>query len=189
MTILDITRNVRGDLSEAQCTILRDLAAKVTTKGSILDLCPGEGRSTVIMATAVKDKVRLFAVDTHVTNPRPNTPVSEGSLYPFLTNLQAFKCRGSVVPIIGSVEDVRRVFGKRSINLCVIQTPVEHIDPPTATQAAIEAAKHVVRKGGKVAVMIPAGTNPGPITSQFKKDFTCVVDTPEAQVFEYLPKE
>lgn len=153
--LTDILRIVNGQLSVAHGTLLEKLIKEMPSGGSVLDLYPGEGRSTIIMASTMerlKKSGRIFAVDTHITNPRSDRGIEEGTLGPFMINLRSFKCSGRVTPIIGSAGDLDGLLNKKSVNLCCIQIPDNHTDPQALLNQLIGIAKNVIRKGGQIAV-------------------------------------
>lgn len=189
MKTIDITRNVRGALSLEQCDIIAALAAKVPAKGSILDICPGEGRSTVVLSTHIGPTkgICIYSVDTHITDPRSERALTEGTLNPFLSNLRTYQCMAPVVPVLAPPSRAVLMLNKRSVNLCVVQVPASHIDPAEGLRAGIEAAQHVVRKDGRVVVAIPDSVSPSTVTAQFGRDYKQVHQCAGLVVFLYQP--
>lgn len=181
----DILRNVRGNLSEDQCNLLARLVEDLSPGETILDLYPGEGKSTVVLSSALGTKRgKIYSIDTHILNPRSDRGVEEGSLKTFLANLRTFRAGASVIPIIASVDAVSGLLNKKSVNLVVVQIPTEHIDAGGLLRACIQTGQYTLRKGGKIAVLMPPGTDHAGVLLQFKGSFTLRHECPGMLVFQ-----
>ena len=194
-TLLDtILSKVSGNLSRSVCDELTARAAQVPDDGLILDLCPGAGRSTVVLAASLEAEengsAKVLAVDTHVTNPLSSTPQEEGTLCAFLQNLRAFRLLHRVTPIIDSIGIVPQIFNKRSANLVVVQVPNTTFNIEDSLAQAVEVAQFAVRKNGKIVVVCPAGIAPENfrrfVASRFTEGFECRGNAGDCLTFEYV---
>lgn len=180
MTITDITRNVRGTLSQESCALLQSLAQGLPENGAVLDVYPGDGLSTVSMVLGLaedRNGVRIYALD-------PALPTG------LLSSLKMFQCREVVTPIMGYPEVAVALMNKRSMNLVVVQSPAEHVDPRSALVESITTAKYTVRKNGRVVISIPETVPVDWVRKQFPAEFVIMegLGSDSLVVFEYRPK-
>lgn len=169
----NILRHVPGTLSAASCLTLCKLVKGVAKDSLILDLSPGEGRSTVVLGTAVewydKAEAAIVAVDSHITNPASDRPFEEGTLMRMLTHLRTFRVLKRVIPLVKGPGAVSLLLNKKSVNLAVVQVPTAHVDFRQALETGIGEAQFAIRKGGKIVVICSNDVNRG--------DFEKVTDT------------
>lgn len=194
-TLLDtILSKVPGNLSRLACGELTARAAQVPDDGLILDLCPGAGRSTVVLAASLEAEengsAKVLAVDTHVTNPLSSTPQEEGTLCAFLHNLRTFRLLHRVTPIIDSIGVVPQIFNKRSANLVIVQVPNTTFNTEDTLAQAIEVAQFAVRKNGKIVVVCPFGISEDSfrrfVESRFTEGFEFKSSVGDCLTFEYV---
>lgn len=159
----NILRHVPGTLSAASCQILYKLVKSVPKDGLILDLSPGEGRSTVVMGAALefyeKEDAAVVAVDSHITNPASDRPFEEGTLMRMLTHLRTFRVLKRVIPLVKGPQAVSLLLNKRAVALAVVQVPTAHVDFRQALETGIGEAQFAIRKGGKIVVVCSNDVN------------------------------
>lgn len=194
-TLLDtILSKVPGNISRDVCNELTRRVASVPDDGLILDLCPGAGRSTVILAAALEAEengsAKVLSVDTHVTNPLSTAFQEDGTLFAFFRHLRFFHLLHRVTPIIDSIGIVTQIFNKRSANLVIVQVPNTALNIEDSLTQAIEVAQFAVRKNGKIVVVCPCGIAYENfvrfVASRFTEGFELLEGCNEVQTYEYV---
>lgn len=194
LTTLDlILSKVPGSISRETCEVLTERAAAVPDDGLILDLCPGAGRSTVVLSTSLETEentsAKVLAVDTHITNPLSSTPQEDGTLGQFFHNLRQFRVLHRVTPIVDSIGVIPQIFNKRSANLVVVQCPLAILNVDDTMHLAIEVAQFSVRKNGKIIVICPGSVDFSDfsrfVSSRFTEGFDLVSKTDQVLVYEF----
>ena len=193
MELDSICRMVSGKLSTNTCQLLSDLVAELPDAGVVLDLYCSEGLSTVILAASMdyygKSQATVIAVDTHVTNPISDTPHEDGTIMKHLKNLRNFRVLHRVTPIVTPVSFITKLLNKRSVNLVVVQVPVNSAAMMDSLLPEVQLGQEVIRNGGKIVVCCP---NPA-LQRDFgesvgrcflSKDFKLVIDQPDVKVYE-----
>jgi hypothetical protein len=186
-----IIQTVNGTLSSSVCKRLVVLAQEVPDDGVILDLYCGEGRSTVVMATALAvhaGNVKIVALDTHITDPLSMTPYEDGTMARFYAHLRRFNITNRVIPLTTVAENIPYLLNRRSINLVVIQAPACAFVVEDAFETCIEVAQYVVRKLGRIVLIRPAHieTNVfrGFISDRFNRDFNLIEEKNGLIIYE-----
>jgi predicted O-methyltransferase YrrM len=75
---LDATRAVPGFLTDGQARRLWERASRVPAPGTIVEIGSHYGRSTVLLALAAADGVRVLALDPHASGPYASASDAEG---------------------------------------------------------------------------------------------------------------
>jgi len=149
-------RLIRSNLSLAACQEIFELAKEVPKDGSVFDLHPGEGLSTVVAALGIQSSdftgTSVVSVDSHIVNPLSSRAIEEGSLMSYMAHLRQFGVMGKVCPVLFDVGSLSKVFPKKSASLVVVQVPDDNIDFNLALTSAIHQALHILRTKGKVIV-------------------------------------
>lgn len=191
-TVQNVLRTVRGRLSFNMCEILWALVQSLPEDALILDICPGDGQSTVILAKAAeagnKAGIRVVAVDSHITDPLSQRPHETGTLLNFLAHLRLFNVTGRVTALVAAPSIISVLLNKRSINLALVQVPTSHLDYGEALYLGIQQAQFAIRKGGVIVV-------PGSDTNQavfeavtdsvFGSDFEMTTATPSLRAYTH----
>ncbi len=198
MDLEAIFRMVSGRLSISTCHLLSDLVEELPDAGVVLDLYCNEGLSTVVLASSMdyygKSQATVIAVDTHITNPRSDTPHEDGTIMKHLKNLRSFRVLHRVTPIVTSVSFIYKLLNKRSVNLVVVQVPVNSATMMDSLLPEIQLGQEVIRNGGKIVVCCPNQTMQQAFEENvsrcfISKDFLLVVNRPEVKVYECVGKK
>jgi hypothetical protein len=151
-----------GTLSPESCQRLFNLAKDVPEDGVIFDVYAGEGRSTIALALGLEDgehvPARIVSLDTHVTNPMSSTPHEDGTILKFLGHLRRFRVAHRVYTMVAP-DNALSIFNKRSANLIVIQAPTYPVSIDNVMDKAIETAKEIIRRNGRIALACPQGVS------------------------------
>lgn len=193
MDVQTIQRMVHGSLSLNVCQLLSDLIEELPDSGSVLDLYCGAGLSTVLLASSMdyygKNSATILSVDTHISNPLSDTPHVDGTILTHLKNLRSFRVLNRVTTVIATTGMIGKLLNKKSVNLVVMQVP-----DMDSMLYDIQLSQEVIRNGGKIVVCHAAPTPnaefPERVNRCFlSKDFTCVIDMPDAQVYQCMVKK
>lgn len=153
--LADILRQVSGEVPEDACVELDTLVKGLPDKSLVLDLLPGHGRSSVVLASAMRrygKDAHILAIDTHIRNPRSNRAFEEGTFSVFQASKRTFTCAEYIIPVLSPLNVVESFLTKRSANLVVVQVPRGDSDPIGTLGIALKLAAYTIRSGGFIAI-------------------------------------
>lgn len=159
--VSNLLRQVQGTLTPDACEAVMDLSSKVTYEDQsktritkrIIDFYPGNGRSTILIASTAKDGVSIVTVDPHRSSmTRDGLSPKTGTLHNYFNSLKTFCIRRKIISIIATEDDVDDLFSKRSADLIVFQVPDDmgRDEGHTLSHAIIDLASEVLRTGGRL---------------------------------------
>jgi hypothetical protein len=192
-TMLDcILSKVGGSITRVGLQELVLRANEVPEVGLVLDLSPGEGRSSIAIATALEEcdnnSAKVISVDTHVTNPLSKTAQEEGTLALFFRHAREFRVLHRITTIVDSIGVIPQIFNKRSANLVVVQVSALTLNIEDGLDLAIKVAQFAVRRSGRIIIIAPPQADPSGfsrfVASRFTEGFKALADTSEYKVFE-----
>jgi hypothetical protein len=187
-----ILLQINGTLPGESCGDIMECASRLPDNAVVYDLNCYEGRSSIAAAYGLElaeaSNALVLSFDTHVTDALSDTPYRDGTIMSFLNHLRNFKLIHRVVPVLSSPATIEQAFNKRAANLVIVQS-YDYFDVSGAFDAAIQAAKYAIRKGGLIALCCPASIPRESfktfVDSRFNDDFDIVLDKPRFILYRY----
>lgn len=147
------TNEMQGWLRPAQARRLWELALEVPADGTIVEIGSFQGKSTVVLASAVDEAVAVYAIDPHAGNGRTpgewdsGTAEGEADRLQFFENLQTCGVRDRVVSLREFSQDAHQLV-PTSIDLLYVDGA--HGYKPALSD--ITGWGHRVVSGGSMAI-------------------------------------